>query len=223
MRLTTSSALSSLLTREEEKRAERFRFEHLKNAFILAHGALRHLLGRYLDLAPGKIRLAYGPKRKPGLDGGGLEFNLTHSGALAAIALTAGCPLGLDTQHIRPLPDMAHIARRFFCAEEESEILMSSESLRARAFFCCWTRKEAYIKAMSDGLSVPLDSFRVSVDPASPARMPHIAGDPFAAREWTLHDLRLAPGYAAALAYRGRPRPLSLFSIGDARELIGSG
>jgi 4'-phosphopantetheinyl transferase len=144
---------------------------------------------------------------------------MTHSGNLAAIALTTDCYLGIDLEQIRPLPDMQAIAGRFFCTQESEEIMSLPQDERERAFFCCWTRKEAYIKAVGDGLSVPLDSFRVTVDPRTPARFLHIGHNTVVARMWALHDLCLDKNCAAALAYKDQPRTLSIFPIIDSSEL----
>jgi 4'-phosphopantetheinyl transferase len=94
------------------------------------------------------------------------------------------------------------------------------ESEREQAFFCCWTRKEAYIKAIGDGLYAPLDGFRVSVCPGEPARLIHIVNEPHAPDEWCMHDLPLSPEYAAALAYRDRQRTVLALPILDAAELL---
>jgi 4'-phosphopantetheinyl transferase len=93
-------------------------------------------------------------------------------------------------------------------------------SERERAFFICWTRKEAYIKAIGDGLSIPLNEFRVSLQPNEPARFIHLAHNTDAAKAWMLHDLGLASEYAAAVAYRDRQRSLSVFPIVDPAEII---
>lgn len=95
-------------------------------------------------------------------------------------------------------------------------------SERERAFFCAWTRKEAYIRAIGDGLSVPLDGFRVTAQPNVPVRFVHLGHDTTAAEGWMLHDLCLASDYAAALAYCDRQRPLSIFSIVDLAQFLGT-
>lgn len=203
-----------VLNQDETDRAARFCSTTLRDSFVIAHGALRYLLGRYLSLHPADIRFIYGPKGKPALASAGpLQFNMAHSGDLAVIAFTVDCEIGVDVEHIRPLADMRHIADRFFCREEAAEIESLPEPGRTRAFFRCWTRKEAYIKAIGAGLSAPLDSFRVSVQPGAPAALVHLDHDAIAAAAWTLQDLPLASEYAAAIAYRDRPRALRVFPI----------
>ena len=108
----------SLLTPDERERAARFLFDHLRRSFIIARGALRVLLGRYLDTDPAGIRFAYGEKGKPTLSQPArVRFNVSHSGGLALYALTLDCEIGVDVEQMRPLTDLWEIASRFFCAE----------------------------------------------------------------------------------------------------------
>jgi 4'-phosphopantetheinyl transferase len=146
---------------------------------------------------------------------------MTHSGDMAAFVFTIGCQIGIDLERVRGLSEAQEIANRYFCPDEAAEIMALPPNERERAFFLCWTRKEAYIKAIGDGLSTPLHEFRVTLQPNEPARLVHLARDKEAARVWTLHDLSLASNYAAAIAYRDRQRPLSIIPIVDPRELTG--
>ena len=207
------------LSPDETERAARFKFEHLQHSFILARGALRVLLGRYLNTVPAALSFTYGSKGKPAL-GGRLQFNASHSSALALFAFTMDCELGVDVEALRAMPDIEDVARRFFCSEETQDFMALPAAQRNRGFFLCWTRKEAYIKAIGEGLSAPLDSFRVTLRPGEDARMVHCDGDPQKAREWTLHDLNPGPGYAAALAYRDSPRPLEIFEFINPKQLL---
>ena len=209
------------LAGDEMDRAERFRFAHLRRSFILARGVLRILLGRYLNAAPGDIEFSYGSKGKPALrTDHRLRFNASHSGDVALFAFTMDCEIGVDVEAIRPMPDIEHVAKRFFCAEETEELMALPPDQREQGFFLCWTRKEAYIKATGDGLSTPLDAFRVTLLPGAAAGMIHLERDLIAAQAWTLHDLSPAPGYAAALAYRDSPRPLETFPIFNPKQLL---
>jgi 4'-phosphopantetheinyl transferase len=211
----------SLLAADETDRAARFRFEHLRQSFILARGTLRVLLGRYLKTAPADIALRYGSKGKPTLAAPSrLQFNASHSGELALFAFTLDCEIGVDVEAIRPMPDLEDVAKRFFCAEETAELLSLPATRRDVSFFLCWTRKEAYIKATGEGLSTPLDAFRVTLKRDEPARLVHLARDPIAAGAWTLHDLTPAPRYAAALAYQDAPRPLETFKVVNPKQLL---
>ena len=209
-----------LLEPEERDRAARFRFDHLQHAFILARGGLRVLLGCYLGVCPAAVQFTYGSKGKPTLSGGSVEFNVSHSGGLAVFAFTFGCEIGVDVEQIRSLPDMLEIASQFFCVEETAELMALPAGERERAFFLCWTRKEAYIKATGDGLSAPLDSFRVALRPGAPARFVHFKHDASAAASWTLHDLSLTPAHAGALAYRDAPRSVLVQPVIESAELL---
>jgi 4'-phosphopantetheinyl transferase len=190
------------LSADEIDRASRFRFEHLKTAFTLSRGILRVLLGRYLAIEPDRIRFAYGPRGKPRLafPEAPLEFNLAHSGRFAAYAFATGCELGVDIEEVRPVSHQEDIVRRFFSREECEEWLELDPTQRDEAFFCCWTRKEAYIKALGDGLSMPLDRFRVSLRPGEPAALIRADEGPAAASRWSLYSLAPADGYVGALA-----------------------
>ena len=209
-----------LLEPEERDRAARFRFDYLRQAFILARGGLRVLLGCYLGVLPAAVRFTYGSKGKPALSRGSLEFNVSHSGGLAVFAFTLGCEIGVDVEQLRSLPEMSEIASKFFCVEETAELMALPAGERERAFFLCWTRKEAYIKATGYGLSAPLDSFRVALRPDSPARFIHFNCDAVALGSWTLHDLSLTPAYAGALAYPDAPRSVLVQPVIEAAQLL---
>ena len=160
------AALGRVLNTEETERVARFQFAHLRDSFVIAHGILRFLLGRYLKIDPAKIQFSFNSKGKPAAtEGNGLKFNMSHSGGLTVIALAMECEIGVDVEKIRPLSDMLRIAERYFCQEEAAELRSLPSDERENGFFCCWTRKEAYIKAIGAGLSAPLNGFRVAVDP----------------------------------------------------------
>ena len=200
------------LSADERERASRFRFEHLSTAFALCRGVLRVLLGRYLAIEPDLIRFAYGPRGKPKLafPDTPLEFNLAHSGRFAVYAFAVGCEVGVDIEEVRPLQDQEGIVRRFFSPEECEEWLELDPSQRNEAFFRCWTRKESYIKALGDGLYMPLDSFQVSLRPGVPASLIQATGDVAAADRWLLCSLAPADGYAGSLALPERARTVRM-------------
>jgi len=219
----TTAKLESVLFDDEKARAARFGSDYLRRSFVIKRGMFRYLLGRYLGVAPQSIRFKYAPSGKPALAStADIEFNTTHSGNLAVFAFTVGCQLGVDLQQIAPLPEMQEIATRFFCEEEAADLISLPPSDRQHAFFCCWTRKEAFVKATGDGLSTPLDDFRVTLRAAEPASLIRIAQDKKAAESWTLHNLSLHAGYAGAIAYRDRARPLSIFPIIHPDEFIST-
>jgi len=194
--------LYALLDSEERQRAGRFRFENNREAFIASHGWLRTLLGRYLEADPRSLEFTFGNRGKPALRGAALQFNLSHSGAMAACAVALDEETGIDIELIRPMSDLESVARRFFHTEECRHLLALREEDRETAFFHCWTRKEAYIKALGDGLYAPLDRFQVTLAPGDPAAFVEIDGRP-AAAAWSLFGLDIEAGYAGAVAVRG--------------------
>jgi 4'-phosphopantetheinyl transferase len=202
------------LSHDETARAERFYFERHRRRYVLGRAVLRGLLAGYLGMPPAEVSFVYGPQGKPALasalhdNAGSLRFNVSNSGDLAAYAFTAGCDIGVDVEQNRPLSDIENIAHRFFSPEETAELLEVPADEKIAAFFRCWTRKEAYIKAMGGGLSIPLDSFRVTLRPGVAARMVSLGGSEEVARGWTLDNFDPAPGYAGAIAYPDVPRPV---------------
>ena len=216
-----AAKLEAILSPDERDRAARFLQEQPRQSFVVTRGVLRCLLGCYLGVHAASVRFSYSSNGKPGLASAEpIKFNTTHSNGMAAFAFTRGCQLGIDLELIRPLTEIQSLAHRFFCPEETAEIMSLAPAERVRAFFCCWTRKEAYIKAIGDGLSVPLNKFRVTVRPNEPARFVRFGRDTNDAQTWTLQDLCLASDCVAALAYPGRQRPLSVFPICDPSQFV---
>ena len=205
--------LFELLDSEERRRAGRFRFENGRDAFIASHGWLRMLLGRYLGTDPRSLEFTLGNRGKPALRNTALRFNLSHSGTMAACAVTLDKEIGIDIELIRPMSDLESVAQRFFHTEECRTLLALREEDRETAFFHCWTRKEAYIKALGDGLYAPLDRFQVTLAPGQPAAFVQIDGRP-AAAEWSLFGLDVGPSYAGAVAIRGNDWVVRMLGAG---------
>lgn len=216
----------SWLSPDETARTKRFYFDRHRHAYALGRAALRVLLANYLGLAPAEVAFVYGPQGKPALaptlknDACPLRFNVSNSGNLAAYAFTAGCEIGVDVEQHRPLHDFENIAHRFFSPEETTELMQLPDGEKNNAFFNCWARKEAYIKAMGGGLSIPLDSFRVTLRPGAGARMVSIGGSQEEGRHWTLHEFTPAPEYAGAIAYADAPRTLHSGPMLSVDELL---
>ncbi len=206
------SELLPRLSPEERDRAARYHFERDRRAFVAARGLLRGLLGRYAGADPSRISFVYGPRGKPSLAGEpartGLRFNLSHSGGLALFAFALNRELGVDIERERLVPEADSIAARYFSRAEVATLAGLPTTERPPAFFRCWTRKEAFIKATGDGLSRPLDDFDVAFAPGQPARLLRVEGEPGQAGRWWLEDLAPAPGFAGALAVEGRPARL---------------
>jgi 4'-phosphopantetheinyl transferase len=216
---SVTEAYETVLSPDERARVSRFKFPQLSQAFALSRGALRLLLSRYLDVHPSSVQFEYGPQGKPRVSAQtSLEFNTSHSGGLTLFAFTRNCPIGIDVERIRAIPDLQDIALRFFCVAESTELTALAPAQRERAFFLCWTRKEAYIKAIGQGLSAPLDGFRVNLDPAEPAQFLHLPVPE--TQTWTLTNLAVDPGYAAALAYPDSQREVTESQIPNPADLL---
>jgi 4'-phosphopantetheinyl transferase len=205
------NALWLTLAPEEKVRAGRFYFERDKHRFIVARGVLRALLGRYLEVPPEEVAFTYGEHGKPEVApaSAGLQFNLSHTQGVALYAVGRGRLLGVDVEQIRPLDDATKIAGRFFSSWENVAFRAVPDPQKPTAFFNCWTRKEAYIKAIGEGLSCPLDAFDVSLAPGEPARLLRIRGSEAAAGRWSLYALSPAADYVGALVVEGGDSRLS--------------
>ena len=196
---------------------QRFRFEKDRRRYLIGRGGLRTLLGRYLDLAPQDLRFETAAAGKPHLASGQrrLQFNLAHSGEYVLIAIADGRAVGIDVEEIRDDFDAGELAAHFFSPGEQRDLEMLTGRARIEAFFECWTRKEAYVKARGEGLSLPLDQFDVSLRPGEPARLIATRPDPAEARRWQLSGLDVADGYKAALAVEGQGWTLRLWDCPD--------
>jgi len=207
--------LMNLLSSDEKARAGRFHFEKDRRVFIMGRRALRLLLGRYVGLEPASLRFVYSSHGKPAWTAAGSpdapDFNVSHSGTTILLAFSPGHPVGVDVEQIRRSPDLEDLAGRYFSAAEADLLFSLPEIHRPDAFFACWVRKEAFLKAHGQGLSFGLDRFEVSLLPGEEARLIRIRDDEAEAREWTLYDLPVDPGYKAALAARARPGKIGCY------------
>jgi 4'-phosphopantetheinyl transferase len=200
-------SLKQILSEDERARTERFYFEKDREHFIAARGLLRTILGRYLDQEPSELRFCYSRYGKPSLAASAgesaLRFNISHAHGLALYAVTSGREIGIDLEHLRADFAGEDIAERFFSRREVEALRALPADMRQKGFFNCWTRKEAYIKARGEGLSLPLDKFDVSLAPGEPAALLSTPGDPREAARWSLRELEPGPGYVAALVVEG--------------------
>lgn len=212
---TRIESLYAVLTADEQARAARFFFQKDRGHFIAARGILRIILARYLHQEPQQIRFKYNYYGKPCLspesESEPLHFNLSHSDGLALYAVTYGRRVGVDLERVRPALADEQIAERFFSSREVAKLRSLPSHLQAEAFFNCWTRKEAYIKARGEGFSIPLDSFDVSLTPEEPATPLHVERNLNETRRWSLKELLLTPKYVAALAVEGHNWQLRVF------------
>jgi 4'-phosphopantetheinyl transferase len=198
--------LEQCLSADERDKMQRFRFEKDRRRYLIGRGVLRMLLGRYLDLAPRDLRFETAAAGKPHLASGQrrLEFNLAHSGEYVLIAITEGRAVGIDLEEIRDDVDAEQVAAHFFSPGEQRDLETLTGRARIEAFFVCWSRKEAYVKARGEGLSLPLDQFDVSLRPGEAARLIATRPDPAEAKRWHVSGLEVADGYKAALVVEGQ-------------------
>ena len=199
--------LATSLAEDEWERARRFRFDRHRRRYQVGRGVLRELLGAYLGVPAREVVFSYGPRGKPFLGGpaaaGGLSFNLSNSHELALIGLLRGPEIGVDVELLKPMPDLEQIAERFFSASERAALRGLPAGQKREGFFNCWTRKEAYLKAVGEGLAAPLDSFDVTLIPGEPPRMLTLKGDAERASRWSYRCFRPASDYVGALAIEG--------------------
>ncbi|UUL82299.1 4'-phosphopantetheinyl transferase family protein [Sphingomonas qomolangmaensis] len=210
-------ALLAMLSPAELAAAGRFRHRPSHDSYVVTRGVLRQLLARYLGEAPAAVEITSQERGKPVVRGP-LRFNVSHSGEFALLGFARDCDVGVDIEAVRAAPDWLAIARRFFAADEADALAATADAQRETAFFRCWTRKEAFVKATGLGLSAPLDSFSVSLDATAPrfVRLPPTEDN------WSLHDIAVGRRYAAALVHRGEARSLRLHRLDDPLALCAT-
>ena len=211
--VATFQRLTQTLSMNERTRAKRFHFKQDKKRFIVGRGILRTILGCYLRIEPSRLQFCYGENGKPALANtlgkGAIHFNLSHSDGLALYFFSQDREIGVDIERVHDIDDIEQIARCFFSVRENVMFRALPKSKKKEAFFNCWTRKEAYIKAIGDGLTCPLNQFDVTLTPGEPACLLEIKGDKQVASRWSICELSPAPGYKAALAAKARGLKLS--------------
>jgi len=209
---SSQALLHSHLSDDENRRAARFRFDRDRDRFIAARGTLRTLLARYLRRRPRDLQFLPGREGKPALApepaGDTLNFNVSHSHDVSVFAFGWNRTIGVDVERVRPDVEYEDIARHHFSAGEIQSLARLPREMRVEAFFRCWTRKEAYIKACGGGLQIPLDGFDVSA-PDDRARLPGGGRS-----SWRISSFMAGNEYPAALVYDGRPVDLRFFMLG---------
>ncbi len=198
----TLAQLEVTLAPDEQAKAVRFVFDRDRQAYIESRGILRNLIASYVGLAPETLQFIYNKQGKPSLtfDCGGdwLNFNVTHSGQLALFAFRLCGDVGIDVEFVREVVDINQVAASTFSPAENLAWQTVPTAQRSEAFFNCWTRKEAFIKAVGLGLSYPLANFDVTLHPHKPARFLRIEGE--VVHQWGLVDLCPADGFIGAVA-----------------------
>ncbi len=212
-----TARLAALLSPDEEERAARYRIDEVRREYIVGRAALRLLLASYLGDAPRAIAFAYEERGRPVLAqnhcASGLCFNLSNARVLALAAFTRGQRIGVDLESNKRRVELMDVAARFFAPAERAALFGLAVDRQRQAFFNCWTRKEAYLKARGMGLSRPLDRFEVSLAPGEPARLLSDATEPDAPGRWSLVSVNGLPGYTAALAVEGSPSHITCFDF----------
>jgi len=200
-------AMIEILAPEERQRAERFHFLADRERHVVGRALARILLGRLLAIRPDEIAFRYSESGKPSLtsaqNSADYQFNVSHSGDFILVAVTARRAIGVDVERIRNEVELDAIAARFFSQREQVDLATVPPDQRRAAFFACWSRKEAFIKATGAGLGRPLDAFDVSVKPDAPAMLQETRPDRAEAARWVLRDLDVGPDHKAAVAVEG--------------------
>ena len=199
--------LRGILTEDELDRANRFSFEIDRQRFIAARGILRSILSRYITIEPSHLRFNYNQYGKPLLapefSSNLLNFNLSHSGSMALYAITRNMEIGIDVERVCSDFEYEEIAKCFFSVDEVAMLHTIPTEKKLEAFYHCWIRKEAYVKAHGKGLSLPLDSLDVSFAPGEPPILLITKDKPQERFLWTLLDLKPSLGHMGALAVKG--------------------
>ncbi|MGH7467525.1 MAG: 4'-phosphopantetheinyl transferase family protein [Longimicrobiales bacterium] len=210
--------LTQLLAPDEQLRAARFRFERDRQRYVVGRGMLRVLLGVYLGESPDQLKLVQGASGKPFLQSKSnrqpLHFNLAHAGGRAAFAFTYTAELGIDLENVRPVEEMQNIADRYFSSPEAETLRSFPEPQRAGAFFRVWTRKEAVVKAIGEGLGRPFDHFAVPCATDSPLEVRWLVDDPISAGDWSLCHFDPGPGFVGAVAVQCANARLEVLRLG---------
>jgi 4'-phosphopantetheinyl transferase len=198
----------SLLSVDEAERALRFHFAVDRQRYAISRGVLRSILASYLHSDSRSIAFSYSQRGKPLLSGphpeNAITFNISHSGEVILLAFTRNIDIGVDVEQIERKSDLDAVARRFFSVREQEQLFALPAAERSEAFFRCWTRKEAYIKATGDGLSLPLSQFDVSIAPNNQDALVATRPDALEAGRWSMREVPAGTGYVAALCVRGR-------------------
>jgi 4'-phosphopantetheinyl transferase len=219
--LEAVAALDQLLTHDERQRAYRFVFDQDRTNFIVGRAGLRWVLANYARPGAREISFTYGPHGKPMATNVPVSFNISHSGAqaVAAVATLPEITLGIDVEHMRDVEP--GLAQRFFSAAENEDLAQLDGEAWLKAFFRCWTRKEAVVKALGAGLSLELSRFDVSVRPDQPACIRSFDGDPSAGEAWRLCEFVPEDGYIGTVAVRTEGRPVRIVERGNPMPAVG--
>lgn len=200
--------LAGLLCPDERIRAQGLVLDRARRRFVVARGRLRQVLGAQLGIPPSEVRLIYGAQGKPRVDDvmnpRDLRFNLSHTADHGLLATAWGREVGVDIEQVHAQVDIEGIAARFFAPGEVQRLSQVAQADRREASFGCWTRKEAFLKALGEGIPDRLAAFEVSVDPHRPALL-HVDWDAAEVDRWDLESVQVDAGLVATLAVARLP------------------
>jgi 4'-phosphopantetheinyl transferase len=209
---TSIRAVAEILSPEEQRKAQQFKFSQDGERHMIGRGLVRCLLGQLLYIRPSVLRFCYNAFGKPSICAAqnrrDLQFNISHSGDLIMVALAVGCQIGVDVERVREDLEIEGIAKYFLSTREQANLAALSSDQRRLGFFRCWTRKEAFIKARGEGLSLPGHLFDVTLNPAEPAELLATRPDSSEVSRWVIRDVDAGVHYMAAIAKEGRGGPL---------------
>lgn len=209
-----ASALETLLDENELERANGFVFAQDRMRFVVRRARLRQMLGQRMGVPPEEVTLLTGPQGKPALAPSHgrnlLQFNVSHSGALAVYAFAWGTGVGVDVEALQPLENANSLVETFFSPQEKKTFETIAAQNRTEAFFNAWTRKEAFVKALGQGLYLALDSFDVEFGPGKEPRIMRIDSQPGAQGNWVVSSFAPAPGFVTAVVHHTAAKPLPL-------------
>ncbi len=198
------NALYDLLSVDEKKRASKYRSEKDRSFFIIARGIIRKIISYYLAVDPKIISFFYNNYGKPYINHYRfLCFNISHSEDLLMCIIAKNREVGIDVERIIDLDNYELIAQRFFSYNEYLNLKSVPQKYRLSSFYECWTRKEAFVKAIGNGFSYPFNQFEVSLMPNEPAVLRSIEGNVMHAKKWYLHTINFFQEYKIACAFKG--------------------
>ncbi len=209
----TTQHFHHLLDDAEKYRATQFYTESLQNQFIIRRAMLRYILSAYIACHPQEITLAYAEHGKPFIADNPVFFNLSHSLDLVIVVITKTPATGIDIEFAKPIPDMERVARHHFSPAEQERLFALPSDEQMAAFYRCWTRKEAFIKADGRGLGIALDSFDVSLLPSEPAKLIRLRDDKTVSSRWQMRDIPLPGDYTGAIIAASQTFTLNCFVI----------
>ena len=211
-----------LLSADERERAARFRFPHLTHSFVADHGRIRLILGDYAGVDARGLEFVCNEFGKPEVANlsAPLRFNLSHTEGMSMLAVALDTAVGIDIEAVRPMDDWLGVAQSHFSPREIAVLNETEQSDRQNAFFRCWTRKEAFLKAHGRGLSIPLDSFAVSVAAEATPALLECTWGPEETKRWSLMSLDVGTKFAGALAVEGKDWKIRYFDWVEDRSLL---